>query len=262
VGGRRVFALIYGPPREDPAVARVLFVPPFAEEMNKARRMLALQARALARTGFAVLVPDLYGTGDSAGDFADATLELWKEDLRACADHLGGAAENLIVWAMRAGALLATDALNGGFLHASQLVLWQPVLSGEAFLNQFLRLKLAAGLQREGGASSTRELRQELEQAGSIEIAGYRLSSALAAGLGSLRLGELRARPPRGVVWLELGGSFGGSLGPASKRQTEAWRAAGVPLTWESVPGPQFWATQEIAEAPALIDRTCRALGR
>src|SRR5258705_9769402 len=47
----------------------VLYLPPFAEEMNKSRRMAALQARAFARIGWNVLQMDLFGCGDSSGEF-------------------------------------------------------------------------------------------------------------------------------------------------------------------------------------------------
>jgi alpha/beta superfamily hydrolase len=40
--------------------------------MNKARRMAALQARALAALGYGVLLLDLHGCGDSSGDFGDS----------------------------------------------------------------------------------------------------------------------------------------------------------------------------------------------
>ena len=58
--GRR-FALHHrpaGPPR-----GLVVYVHPFAEEMNKSRRMAALQSRALAEAGFAVLQLDLMEIG-------------------------------------------------------------------------------------------------------------------------------------------------------------------------------------------------------
>lgn len=42
---------------------------------------LARGARA-AKRGDRVLLIDLYGTGDSGGDFGDATLPIWREDLR------------------------------------------------------------------------------------------------------------------------------------------------------------------------------------
>jgi len=62
------------------------YVAPFAEEMNKARRMAALQARAMSAAGYAVLCLDLHGCGDSAGDFADAPPNLGAD--AALADQL------------------------------------------------------------------------------------------------------------------------------------------------------------------------------
>jgi alpha/beta superfamily hydrolase len=65
-------------PRSTPGGARrcALVLPPFAEELNKSRRMGALAARALQRAGHDVLLIDLYGTGDSAGDFGYGSLPL------------------------------------------------------------------------------------------------------------------------------------------------------------------------------------------
>src|SRR5690242_13967142 len=67
-GQRRVFAIYHAPHREAPRHLSFVYVPPFAEEMNLARRMAALQARALAAVGIGVLLLDLFGTGDSDGD--------------------------------------------------------------------------------------------------------------------------------------------------------------------------------------------------
>jgi len=55
------------------ALGSVLYGHPFAEEMNKSRRMAGLQARALARAGYDVLQIDLRGCGGSSGDFGDAS---------------------------------------------------------------------------------------------------------------------------------------------------------------------------------------------
>ena len=59
----------------------MLYIHPFAEEMNKSRRMAALQSRALAQAGYAVLQIDLLGCGDSSGDFGDATWQSWVSDV-------------------------------------------------------------------------------------------------------------------------------------------------------------------------------------
>jgi hypothetical protein len=38
----------------------ILFIPPFADEMNRSRSMVAMQARAFAAKGFGTLLIDLY----------------------------------------------------------------------------------------------------------------------------------------------------------------------------------------------------------
>ena len=97
----------------------VLYIHPFAEEMNKARRMAALQARALAQGGYSVLQIDLSGCGDSSGDFGDATWKGWVNDvvqgchwLRGQSNIQSAASDNvpLWLWGLRAGCLLAVEA--------------------------------------------------------------------------------------------------------------------------------------------------------
>ena len=63
------------------ALGQVVYVHPFTEEMNKSRRMAAMQARALAQAGFEVLQIDLLGCGDSSGGFGDATWAAWVADV-------------------------------------------------------------------------------------------------------------------------------------------------------------------------------------
>ena len=77
----RLFALSYHPAQLQTHRHGVLIVPPFAEEMNKSRRMLSQQARLLAEDGYLTLLLDLYGTGESDGEFSDASWAGWCEDL-------------------------------------------------------------------------------------------------------------------------------------------------------------------------------------
>ena len=84
---------LHMPPDARPASGWVVHVPAFAEEMNKSRAMVSRQARALAARGYAVVVPDLYGTGDSAGELREATWALWQRNVEAvldCREALAG----------------------------------------------------------------------------------------------------------------------------------------------------------------------------
>src|SRR6187551_2330352 len=94
----------------DRARGAVLLVPPFAEEMNKCRRMLTLVARDLAARGFVTVLPDLFGTGDSDGEFAQSSWSRWQADLaRVCSLVEEQGTRVVAVVAVRTGCVLASE---------------------------------------------------------------------------------------------------------------------------------------------------------
>ena len=242
----------------------LLYLHPFAEEMNKSRRMAALQARALAAAGYGVLQIDLHGCGDSSGDFGDASWASWVDDARCAAQWLRERSNaDFWWWGLRTGALLACAAACG-FADPARLLLWQPVFSGKTFVQQFLRLKLAGELVGEaetgGGRALMAALRAQLAAGESVEIGGYRLSPSLFAGLERAEL----APPPHlaRAEWFELSTRPGAGLSPAAQAQLVAWRAsaAGAQVHARVVCGPAFWQTAEISECPRLIENSLDAL--
>jgi exosortase A-associated hydrolase 2 len=255
------FCIYHEPPAG--AGRGIVYVHPFCEEMNKARRMAALQSRRLATAGYAVLQIDLLGCGDSSGDFADATWEIWSRDVRAAVDWLRartGAAVSL--WGLRLGATLAADVARDPLLEIEQLLLWQPVVNGEQFLTQFLRLQLASEMLSAGAAQSgIGELRATLARGAALEIAGYELTAMLALAIEKLRLAEL-VPAVRRAHWLEVSAQPEPQLTPATQRTLDAWRAKGVEVQAESVAGDPFWATLEISECASLLDATDAAMRR
>ncbi|HYQ92952.1 MAG TPA: hypothetical protein VES89_12995 [Candidatus Competibacteraceae bacterium] len=58
-----LFILCYPPAQAVPPRGSILYIYPFAEEMDKSRRMAALQARRFTATDFGVLQPDTHGCG-------------------------------------------------------------------------------------------------------------------------------------------------------------------------------------------------------
>jgi len=222
--GASCFCLAFGPVGESADVHGVVYVLPFAEEANKARRMEALQARAWTRLGATTLIFDLYGTGDSEGDFRDARWDRWADDVRRGVEWLRErGAERVWLWGVRAGALLAARCLAGGAPGVEGLVLWQPVLSGALYLRLFVRLRLAADLQ---GArrETTKELQARLDVGEVVEVAGYDLHPELAAELAAEVLRS--SGPPAGtpVRWFEVGQAEEARFSPASEPVITAWR--------------------------------------
>lgn len=250
---------IYLAPADSAPCAGVLYLHPFAEEMHKSRRMAALQARAFARAGYAVLQIDLTGCGDSTGDFGDATWEAWQEDVRLAHAWLTGqAAGPITLWGLRIGASLALEVAPS-LANCSRLLLWQPVLNGEQFLAQFLRIKLANEMMSEGRAQTdTQKLRAKLEAGEPVEVGGYLLSPGMAQGLARLKLAELR--PPCPVEWIEVSAQTSDDIAPAGRRAVEAWREAGITVHPQTVHGESFWVTQEISECAALLAATMKVM--
>jgi exosortase A-associated hydrolase 2 len=244
-------------PSSAPLGRGVVYVHPFAEEMNKSRRMAALQARSLAERGFDVLLIDLHGCGDSSGDFGDATWRHWLDDVaRACQWFEARGVYMVYLWGLRLGALLALQAYGQRRLRIAGFLLWQPVVSGEAHLTQFLRLRVANQMLAGGAAGeSTTELRRRLQAGESLEIAGYTLNTEMAAAIDSLKLAQLAPRELP-VWWCEVVNEAGKGFTPASQKVLDGWREQGVPVATRMVVGEAFWATQEIAECPTLITAT------
>lgn len=237
--------------------ASIVVVQPFAEEANKSRRMIALMAHTLAEVGVAVYVPDFYGCGDSSGDFADADWSVWQRDLimtvnLAAERH----ARRVVPLGLRLGAMLISEVLYD-LPAVDRIVFWHPVIRGDQALAQFLRLRTAASMM-ENVKESASDLNRRLETGEPLEIAGYTLSPMLAA---SLSTAKLRVPPERGLAsahWFWV--SNADSVPPLLWKARADWAAAGWATEVETVHGDAFWATQEIATVPVLIDRTAAAV--
>jgi exosortase A-associated hydrolase 2 len=205
----------------------------------------------MAQNGYAVLQVDLYGCGDSAGDFGDARWDAWHEDLHRASAWLTAATDTQPgLWGLRLGASLAVDYSRSAAKAPAGLLLWQPVCQGAQYLRQFLRLKVASDALEQNAGAGVNAMLQSLRKGLALEIAGYRLSPALAEAVGTLDLAALRPAMP--VHWIEIGPQ----CPPAAQRIMDAWQTAGTKLKFNLVDGPPFWATQEITECPALLSLT------
>lgn len=256
-GGRRLFAVHHLPEGGVPLRGHVLCVPPFNEEMNRCRSMLTLQARAFARQGLGMLLVDLYGTGDSEGDHVDARWELWLQDLQAALAWLGqqpGGCVGLL--AVRLGAILAAQLMAMPGRPALPLLLWQPVQDGKMHLTQFMRVRMAAQLDRPDlPKETTASMRQQLAAGEALEVAGYAIHPELAAAIDGAKLAGHALPADTAVLWLENASPEKLELGPASQSFVAAWQAKGVAVEAQPFAGPAFWQVHERVVAPAVIEQ-------
>jgi exosortase A-associated hydrolase 2 len=143
---------------------------------------------------------------------------------------------------------------------AARLLLWQPVLSGAIYLQQFLRLSVAANLFGPGKSGVAVAPAQLLAAGRPVEVAGYEISPALADGLKAAEL-KLPAVSDGRAAWFEITSNApDGGCSPAAVRSAEAMHARGWRTQLEAIEGAPFWQTTEIVENEHLLRRSLAAL--
>lgn len=250
-GADRRFCLVSRP--AGPSLGTILYVPPFAEELNRSRRMAALGAQAFANQGWTVLQMDLHGCGDSEGDFGDASWNSWLDDLDRAHRYLSDQSTGpMVLWSLRAGSLLAASWMQRHQMNRP-LLAWQPVFSGQQYLTQFLRIRLGADL---GQSAQSRhvlaDLRAALKNEQAVTVGGYWLSPALAHGLEACTF-ALPAAHTAPVTLLEVTHSEPPELTPVASNWLDKAQASGHRCEGQACLGNKFWQSTEVETAMSLI---------
>lgn len=256
----RIFAVLRQPAQT--ASAGVLIIPPFAEEMNKSRHLFTEVGNALAELGIASVLIDLYGTGESEGEFADGDWDVWKADLAAVVSWCR--TQNIPITrllALRLGCALGCEAARDHGWRLERTVLWQPVLSGSRALDQFLRLRVAATMMQKDGKETTAALRERLKSGESLEVAGYMLTGRLAGQLDRVDLPGVMSANLGAVNWIEIVRSPTSAPPTPAVKAVEQARLAGLNVELQALEGEPFWSSVEIVRNRALVQDAVRTLG-
>lgn len=260
LNGRQLFALQVAPTR--PCIGNVLYLPAFAEEMNRFRSHATAAARALATAGYQCLLLDPHGTGESEGEIVDGDWDAWLDDAAAAGHWL--IAQNgqpLTLWGVRTGALLAAEVAAKALVEVQGLLFWQPVSDGKLFLNQYLRLRIASQLVKDTERETTDTIRARLAAGEVLEVAGYPLTGGLADSLAARRLDSLLAHAHQRIAWAEVVAKPGQPLALPSRKLLDQLQAAGTQVVSEAVSCPMVWQVHERVDAPELSVATLRLMG-
>lgn len=199
----------------------VLLCYPGQQEYRHAHWIFRKLALQLASQGFPAMRFDYGGTGDSAGELPAKPLERWATDVATAAGELRelSGLRKIALVGFRLGAVVAVRALAKG-VAASDVVLWEPVIRGQAYLQQL-------------GDAQTRfvsELRYPVAMKRSPdELLGFEMPTGFRAEIAATDLTAGPFGKPGRVLVLDT------DPRPESERLVAAMSAQGIPATHQQV---------------------------
>lgn len=251
-------------PQESPK-AHIVYLPPFGEEMNRCRSLVAEQARQFAREGLSCSVLDFYGTGESQGDLTSTSMPIWRQNIDDVLKQLLQRHRcPVYLWGCRLGGLIALDYVSVNPGACEKLLLWQPANSGGAFVTQLLRQRSAAMMQKGEKPESTADMKVRLAEGNAIEVGGYTLGGALLTAIGQLEvastLNSKALADTLDIFWLEHTAELGEQPGAKANRIIGELQEAGAQVVVKTFTGEPVWQLNKRATCNDLLLKT-RELG-
>lgn len=258
----KLYALHYAPSRIDEVTECFIVAPPFAEEMNRCRYMSTMLAQSLGENGYGYLSVDSYGTGDSEGDFAESNWELMSQDLLTAIDYAYDQGYGKIaLLGIRLGALQVMKIANSiEKLH--RILFWQPVTNGQATLTEFLRIRIAASMNRNEKAGTIKEFEEQIERGKSVQVGGYDVSPGLFKGIKSAKFEDYFDLTTVPIGWFTALASAIRKPPRTDTMKVDKWRAKGAIVDYFNVIGPPYWQAHERTLLPELIEETISYIKR
>ncbi|PHQ36003.1 amino acid adenylation domain-containing protein [Rhodopirellula bahusiensis] len=139
-GAHELFAVHYSPPTQQPRQNRaVVLCNAYGHEYARSYRNLQQLAMQLAQNGFEVLRFDYAGTGNSHGNALEATPHVMMKNIRDATTwmRLRHQVNSVSMIGIRLGATLAACSATTS---VDQLLLWDPIVRGESFLQHLDQL--------------------------------------------------------------------------------------------------------------------------
>jgi uncharacterized protein len=177
-----LFACYHEPSLATRRKCAVVVCQPVGHEYINCHRALRQLASRLCYAGFPVLRFDYYGCGDSSGSAEEGRILQWLEDIAMAISEVRrrtGAVEVCLV-GLRVGAALAMIAATEQ-VDPESLVLWDPVVTGDSYLDGLLHLQKEM-LRFRPKPSTTQESQDYMD------VLGFPLSRFLQAELKNINL--------------------------------------------------------------------------
>ncbi|MFC1460891.1 alpha/beta fold hydrolase [Verrucomicrobiota bacterium] len=217
-----------------------VFCGPFAEEKNKSQRLLVDLARSLAGNGFVVLRLDYGGTGDSLGEFSEASIQSRKRDilnaLEYCREERQASQIGLL--GLRLGGTLAAEIADED-PNISWLILLSPVADVPEYFRMTLRSKLIKEMLTDGTVSSRRRNIVSHLHDRAIDFEGFPITPQLYSEIEQFTLTD-RLRNFQGPV-LVVHASLKARMPKDMDSLVRKYDEIGAKITLEKVLCEPFW---------------------
>jgi alpha/beta superfamily hydrolase len=260
--GRRLFSVLHRSAQGTATDRAVVICAPLFDEKLWSHRVLVNVARYLAARGMPVLRFDYFGDGESEGRFEDASVMSRVRDIHDAVDFCRREtqARHVYLLGLCYGATLALRAslANDERDAVAGVIAWAPVMDGERYINDILRVHLSAQMVIHRKVIHDREaLIGQIMADQSVNIEGYEIAKPLFAEMvGADVLAMMRdARKPVLVA----------QIGPAERIDSQyvpVSQLAGPVVQFEVVQELKFWTQQKkiFPSCEDLFARTSRWL--
>lgn len=238
---RPLFGIYHPPAGGERRSSAVVICPPIGNEYMRTHRALRTLAVQLARSGHGVLRFDWSGTGDSSGEPEHARVAAWLEDLASAVDEAQElvASSTASVVGLRLGATLA--AVAAAECEMDALVLWDPVISGLAWLREQAS---QPGGSHDGPAPDQ-----------TLSLLGFPMTRVLWDDIATLDLLAPRPCRARRVVLVV------GDEEAASRAFQDRVQGSGVRVTARYIPREGDWDAMDRLGAALLPGKVLNAIG-
>ncbi len=186
----RLYGVYHAAKGQTPRESGIVLCYPMGQEYMRSHRAYRMLSLMLAKRGYHVFRFDYFATGDSAGESGDGSLTQWGRDIGAAIEELKETAdlERVSLIGLRLGAALALEAAAGRD-DIERLVLWDPVVDGERYVEQ-----LMLAVERDDGSDIT-DARAVLDRDALVGVLGFPLTQSLATDLNRINVKAVSGRP-------------------------------------------------------------------
>jgi len=223
----RLLGIHDAPPDGEKRAHGIVLCHPVAHEYMAAYRTLRIVARELALRGFDVLRFDYQGTGDSAGDLDEGSLDLWREDTLAamgCLRNRTGLERLSLVGLRLGGSIAARAAARSGSVDS--LALWSPVIRGSE------QMEAVRDHRAEWERDREVDNREVAGRVGSATALEFPLGTSVEEELPALDLATLEGPKPRRMLWVLEEGEAPGPIPVRGFLAGAQRRTYPVPSVW------------------------------